>query len=92
MRNLINVLKKKVEGFSSKLKKKWLDSNHCFTKFLKKNIMWLDLEFKIPLLKKYEESYEPSTSSGRLRKSFLESNDRSKRRQIKKPERNNFIK
>lgn len=76
-------IQNKVEGFSSTLKKKWLDSNRCLTKFFKKNDNWLDLEFKIPLLKKCEELYEPSTSSGRPRKSFLESSDRSKRRQIK---------
>lgn len=76
-------IQNKVEGFSSTLKKKWLDSNRCLTKFKKKNDNWLDLEFKIPLLKKREEFYEPSTSSGRPRKSFLESSDRSKRRQIK---------
>ncbi|KAL4152899.1 hypothetical protein QTP88_000732 [Uroleucon formosanum] len=58
-------IQNKVEGFSSMLKKKWLDSNRCLTKFLKKNDNWLDLEFKIPLLKKCEELYEPSTSSGR---------------------------
>ncbi|KAL4104318.1 hypothetical protein QTP88_019619 [Uroleucon formosanum] len=76
-------IQNKVEGFSNTLKKKWLDSNRCLTKFLKKNDNWLDLEFKIPLLKKCEELCEPSTSSGRPRKSFLESSDRSKRRQIK---------
>lgn len=76
-------IKKKVERFSSTLKKKWLDSNRCLTKFFKKNDKWLDLEFKIPLLNKFEELCELSTSSGRPRKSFLESSDRSKRRQIK---------
>jgi hypothetical protein len=55
-------------------------------------MMWLDLEFKIPFLKKCEESYETPISSGRPRKSFLESSDRSKCRKIKKPERNYFIK
>lgn len=74
-------LKNCLRSFCSNAYSRWQKSNRTYKKFEKKNDVWLNREFKIPVELIHGHSDESmSTSSTSHRKSFSDSTERHKRR------------
>lgn len=93
-RTAFEELQNKVSNFTKHLKSKWIQNNRDNAKFIKTNKPWLNKEFELPdsvlNLIPSSSSVLPNTS-----KSFVELDDRQKRRKTQEirnnPEMINFI-
>lgn len=81
------ILKQSVQTFCSRISKMWASSNRTLEVFLRRNKDWLNKQFSLPVLGQCEAKPEsnvftPSLPTGRPRKRFENSGEKSKLQKI----------